>query len=961
VLAGAVLWLGRRDVTRPAVAFGVVWFVLVALAQIRLTGLETPWPGGFRALVFAGGLVFIAAATLAGGTAPARGRISVRREDYSARRLVTAALVLSAGGIAGTAYKAHVLGGVPLLSGQADVLRSRAIQGGEVAIPAWSTALTDGFFLALWCTLVALWVVRGTATRAQLAGLWALAAATLFGVALLASRNTVLFAIAVPLFAVYLMARPRHALGRAAWLGAAVGIVAFVVGGLFVARLAQTDPGSDNFLERELNRHPAAVKPLVPFYVNGVFPFEAARRAYSGFPRPHQYTLGGTSLTSLPDAAFPEGKSRYSDAVAGLMADPSRPGLKWTVAGYQGRLYADAGAPGVLLGSALLGILFGAVYRRARAGPGFLAVAAIAFVAYYAAFMVYDNLLSFTVIAVFDLAMVGLLEQHARGTLGRRLRWLTSPETVARGERRAAAAFDGLVARLEARPWPFLAVVLALAAATWIYAGRGLSFIGDEWDFVYGRRHGGWDPYLASHNEHPVMALVAYYKVMWRAVGIEDYWPYVVANVALHLAAVALVFQVFRTRVGVVPAFAVATLLAFFGRAHQDVLWDFQFAFLASILCGAAAFLLVQRRGLWPPVLACVALVISLTWATWGLVFVGAIAVLVTLERRWLHMAVPALPAALFVVWSQSKYATHATDVAELSRIPGFVADAFAVTLANLGGLPRIWGRVLAVVVVLMVAVWLLRHRRPAPVQVAALALPAAAFFLAAAGRAGEESADAPRYAWPFAVLLLMAAAYVLPRVRLDRRAVAVLAVVTAGAALSNLATLRQATADGRAETRARLAQLAALDLARPAVPPTYELKPLAWYGHHTAELYFGATDAYGSPAYDEPGLLAIEPHYREQADRVMLAAAPPRRSAAPRARCTGATVRTAAAELAPRGVVVEAAPGQQVRIHWRRFGNAFLPVEPLTGPTALAPPPSRARTPWRAQLSSDRPFRVCS
>src|SRR3954452_10368124 len=147
-IAAATLYLGRRDLTRPAVTFGVVWFGCVALAQLRLTRVETEWSTGFTVLLFAAGLAFMLAAVLAGGTAGARQRIRVLREEYVPRRLVIAGGVLAAGAIAGTVYKAHVLGGLPLLSGHADALRSRAYRAGEIAIPAWSTALTDGFFIA---------------------------------------------------------------------------------------------------------------------------------------------------------------------------------------------------------------------------------------------------------------------------------------------------------------------------------------------------------------------------------------------------------------------------------------------------------------------------------------------------------------------------------------------------------------------------------------------------------------------------------------------------------------------------------------------------------------------------------------------------------------------------------------------------------------------------------------------
>src|SRR4051794_15776280 len=73
--------------------------------------------------------------------------------------------------------------------------------------------------------------------------------------------------------------------------------------------------------------------------------------------------------------------------------------------------------------------------------------------------------------------------------------------------------------RLDENPWPWLTLVLLVAGAVWIYAGRGLTFSGDEWDFVWYRRpgglHHGLDAFLEPHVQHPVVAIVAYYRLMW--------------------------------------------------------------------------------------------------------------------------------------------------------------------------------------------------------------------------------------------------------------------------------------------------------------------------------------------------------------------------------------------------------------------------------------------------------------
>ena len=50
-----------------------------------------------------------------------------------------------------------------------------------------------------------------------------------------------------------------------------------------------------------------------------------------------------------------------------------------------------------------------------RAALAILAVALVAYLAYYSAFMVYDNLLSFSLIAVYDLAAIFVVERYAGG------------------------------------------------------------------------------------------------------------------------------------------------------------------------------------------------------------------------------------------------------------------------------------------------------------------------------------------------------------------------------------------------------------------------------------------------------------------------------------------------------------------------------------------------------------------
>jgi hypothetical protein len=64
------------------------------------------------------------------------------------------------------------------------------------------------------------------------------------------------------------------------------------------------------------------------------------------------------------------------------------------------------GPGGVLAVSVLMGLLFGGLYRYARTVSGLFGAAVLGYVVYYTVYMTYDNMLSFSVIAVYELAVV---------------------------------------------------------------------------------------------------------------------------------------------------------------------------------------------------------------------------------------------------------------------------------------------------------------------------------------------------------------------------------------------------------------------------------------------------------------------------------------------------------------------------------------------------------------------------
>ena len=309
------------------------------------------------------------------------------------------------GALAGLVWKESILGGIPLFSEDADAVRGRAYgEGGGSTVPAPATFLTNGFHLGMWCLLVVAWRSWSSWAWWSRVALVVVVVLCLVGSAAGGSRNVLLLAVAVPVLVGYL-ATPR--LPRR-WAAGGVAILLLLVAAASVAftlRVDRASDAADTFLSREADRQPVLLRPALPAYFAGAYPLETLRRIVDAFPERHSYGVAGYSLASLPDRAFPDRKPDVVETFGRLTYEgPGTP--TWTVGTYQGRAYADLGLAGVLGSSLLLGILLGVVYRYARERPSLVACVAAAYAAYYAAFMVYDNLLAFTLVAVYDIAVL---------------------------------------------------------------------------------------------------------------------------------------------------------------------------------------------------------------------------------------------------------------------------------------------------------------------------------------------------------------------------------------------------------------------------------------------------------------------------------------------------------------------------------------------------------------------------
>ena len=79
------------------------------------------------------------------------------------------------------------------------------------------------------------------------------------------------------------------------------------------------------------------------------------------------------------------------------------------------------------------------------------------------------------------------------------------------------------------------------------------------------------------------MIPAAVYKILFLAVGLEEYRADPVMVLVAHLACVVLVYLLARSRVSpAIAAFAAGAILAL-GSAWQNLLWPFQIGFLVSL------------------------------------------------------------------------------------------------------------------------------------------------------------------------------------------------------------------------------------------------------------------------------------------------------------------------------------------------------------------------------------------
>ncbi|MGA8217535.1 MAG: hypothetical protein WB771_03125 [Solirubrobacterales bacterium] len=508
------------------------------------------------------------------------------------------------------------------------------------------------------------------------------------------------------------------------------------------------------------------------------------------------------------------------------------------------------------------------------------------------------------------------------------------------------------------------------------WLGR-LTFWRDEWDFLLHRR--SWSPgtFLHPFAEQLLAIPTLIYRALVTTFGMESAVPWQVTSVVLFLLSVGLLFVYVRRRAGEWLALAAILPILFLGSSWDDLLFPFQMALFGSIACGIGALLALDRSDRAGDRAAMVLLILALLFFDLGIPFVAAVTAELALSRdRWRRAFVVIVPTALWLLWYAGWGHNAHTFISahNFANAPAYVLDGLSTSLASFVGLglaaggyqvtPLEWGRPLLVLVAILAAFRIRRLGRPSGRLVAVSVLLLGFWFLTALNTNPLAPATAGRYQYIGIILIVLVAAELVRGLRLGRWMTVGLLIVAVSAAVANGTRLNDAAGGLATIAKRERGGLAALELARGRVAPSFKLTEqnsgVDYLGVLDAGSYFSAIDAYGSPAYTPDELATAADLARVSADEVSAAALGVGLTPAPAARggqCLPPRPNIPIT-VPPSGLLLRAAtPGIQASL--RRYAKSSFPVslgELRAGlQELLLITPDRSSTPWLLQLSGPR------
>jgi hypothetical protein len=447
---------------------------------------------------------------------------------------------------------------------------------------------------------------------------------------------------------------------------------------------------------------------------------------------------------------------------------------------------------------------------------------------------------------------------------------VTSTDPDAATDTRAVEAPDRAPVATPRSAWIALGVVLVIAAAVIIHAGRGVTFQIDEWQWIQGRTSPSVASLLEPFNNHWMSVPVGIHQVLYRLFGIGSHLPYRLALLAAHLGAAAVLFCYLRTRVRAWIALAATGVFALYGYAAAIIVWPISLGWALAVLCGIGALLLVDRRSTAGDVGAAIVLLVGVASTTIAVPFAIGLGVEMVVRRSWRRLWVPLAPLLVYGVWYLA-YGGSSDAGGTVRQTLSFGEELLAQTVGTFLGIQdrgAAADATLVVVGIALVVSWFLLGRPVTPRLVGnatTLVVLSSALAIARGG-----TGLTTWYSYAVAASLLITAGELFSHAKAPSRlATGVVVVVALWAIAWNIGELDRITSGFRDISAAERAQLAALEVIQSDVAPEFEPGPLLQT--LTAGRYRDVKAAFGTPAYTTAEALAAPRSARVAADETLV------------------------------------------------------------------------------------------
>jgi hypothetical protein len=542
-------------------------------------------------------------------------------------------------------------------------------------------------------------------------------------------------------------------------------------------------------------------------------------------------------------------------------------------------------------------------------------------------------------------------------------------------------------------------LVLGAAAAVILRAGHGLTFIGDEWEWIQDRATPSVTSLFGGFHEHWTTVPLAIHQVLYRIVGVESHFPYRLVVLVTHLVASSLMFRYLRVRVGSWIALAGAGAFALYGFSAQSLTWPACLGWSIVVASVVGALLLLdseQPRSAW---YACGLLTVAVSSLSAGVPFVLGIMVERTLRREQRRLWVPLVPLGLYAIWWMTERGAGAAAPADIVTTIRYGWSIIAQTIGTLSGLGPRGSRVdiatVTVAALIAVAWWVLgRPHSPRLIgNVTALAILVAALAITRAGGVESPGQVPAWYSYTVTASFLLVVAELAGTARLRwplaaaaGRAVVVIAILgSLWSATWNVRELEHTTDIYRDMSERVHAQLGVLELIDREVGPHF--KPLIYRWMLTAQRYREIVAAEGGLGWSMATIrTTADEQAREAADETLvrgLGVRPQRHAAtgtvAPGAIVTASsgTVRAAGClEVTPTAsspmvvnVTADAleiqlsTSGERSKLSIRAFADGGQPIGVIAAnrTVAVQAPALPEVGPWTLEIRTRSAIRLCA